>query len=92
MELNDYRARIDEIDRELVRLLEARMDVAAGVAEVKRSSGKAVYDPVREQEKLDAIRAQCRPETADLIGTVFDSILAVSRAYQTALLEDDHGG
>ena len=92
MELNGYRARIDEIDRALIELLEARMDVAEGIAAYKRAAGKAILDTAREQAKLDAVRAQCRPETAALIGGIFESIMAASRAYQAQCMEADHGG
>ncbi|MGM9614579.1 MAG: chorismate mutase [Oscillospiraceae bacterium] len=91
MELKELRAQIDEIDRALIALLEQRMDVAAGVADYKIAHNLPVLDASREVEKYAAIRAQCRPETADHIESVFVAALAASRAYQQARMEKNHG-
>lgn len=92
MEIKALREEIDVIDRQLVALLERRMDTAAGIAACKRERGLPVLDEGREAEKLAAVRAQCRPETADGIAGVFETVMAESRAYQTALLEARHDG
>lgn len=93
MELTELRNEIDGIDRELVRLLEARMDVASDIAAYKLAHGKPVLDAEREQAKLDWVRAQCRPDTAEHIAAVFDGIMAASRAYQERRMkENGHGG
>ena len=51
-ELTQIRQEIDEIDDKLVKLFEQRMKCAAEVAENKRGTGKAIYDPEREKEKI----------------------------------------
>lgn len=91
MELKELRAQIDEIDRALIALLEQRMDAAAGVADYKLAHGLPVLDASREAEKYAAVRAQCRPETADHIERVFVAALAASRAYQQARMENHYG-
>ena len=58
MELSDYRARIDQIDRQLVELFAQRMNTAAGIAAYKKEHGLPVLDPVREREKLLDVAAQ----------------------------------
>lgn len=91
MELKEIRAEIDSIDRELVALLERRMDAAARVAAYKKRTGMAIYDPGREAEKLASVAALCRAETAGLIPPVFEAIMAASRAYQAAQMERTDG-
>ena len=91
MELTELRAQIDVIDKELVTLLERRIDVAAGVAAYKMAHGLPVLDQSREDVKMAAIKAMCTPEKAASVAGVFDAILAASRAWQTALMEDSHG-
>ena len=44
MELSDYRAQIDRIDTELLRLFAERMQTAAGIAAYKKSHGLPVLD------------------------------------------------
>ena len=92
MSLEQLRAEIDAVDRELIRLLESRMDVSARIAEHKRTAGKPVLDAAREKEKLSAVREMCRPETADGIEDVFRAVLAASRGYQTRLMEEKTDG
>ncbi len=90
MDLNELRARIDAVDRELVTLLEKRMDISAAIGDYKRAHGLAVLDPGREAQKTEAIRTLCRPETADLIAGLYGPIMAASRAYQHRRGEDRH--
>lgn len=90
-DLTALRKEIDGIDRQLVALLEQRMDVAAGVATYKRENNLPVLDAGREAEKLSAIAGLCRPETAGLIPDIFVSIMAASRGYQSSLLEREDG-
>lgn len=89
MELAALRKQIDIIDRQLIELLEQRMDVSSGVAAYKKASGMPILDASREEEKLQAVGAQCRPETADFIVALFKDIMAASRAYQAQHMESD---
>ena len=54
-DLQELRKQIDQIDQEMVRLFEARMDVCRQVAEYKIANGKKVLDRSRELEKLDTL-------------------------------------
>ncbi len=91
MDLNELRKKIDAVDRELVALLEKRLDVAAAIAAYKRAHGLPVLDRSREAEKVEAVRAQCRRSTADLIGDLYGPIMAASRAYEDRLMEEEDG-
>ena len=92
MELSELRNDIDALDRQLLALLERRMDAAAEIAAYKQAHGLPVLDASREAEKLASIRALSRPETAELMSEVFQSVMAASRAYQEELMEERHGG
>lgn len=89
MELTELRKSIDTIDRQLIDLLEQRMDVADSVAAYKKQTGMAILDASREEQKLQDVAAQCRPETADLIAGLFKDIMAASRAYQARHMESE---
>ncbi len=91
MDLNELREKIDAVDRQLIALLEQRLDVAAQIAAYKKAHGLAVLDPGREAAKVEAVKAQCRPETAELIGGLYGPIMAASRAYQERLMEEHDG-
>ena len=55
MGLDEWRARIDEIDRQLLRLLSQRAELSLEIGRAKRESGEPVLVPEREQEILDEL-------------------------------------
>ena len=63
MDLGVLRDHIDDIDKQIIRLFEERMDVAEQVARYKIGCGKPVYDPVRERSKIE--RAKDMATTAN---------------------------
>lgn len=87
VDLAESRKKIDEIDREIVRLYEERMGVAADVAAYKRSTGKKVYDPEREDEKIQMLRALAKDEFNKIgVEDLFRQIMSASRKYQYQIL------
>ena len=54
-DLSVTRQEIDKVDKQIVELIEKRMDLALQVAEYKMSTGKPIYDRQRELEKLDKL-------------------------------------
>ena len=59
-DLSAIRQDIDDIDRELVRLLCRRMDCSRRVAEIKRSRGLPILNQEREDTILDKAAAQAK--------------------------------
>ena len=56
MELKDYRAEIDRIDKEIVSLFQQRMRTCEGIARYKHANNLPVMDTGRELEKIDQVR------------------------------------
>ena len=83
IDLAESRKKIDEIDKEIVRLFQKRMGVATDVAAYKRSTGKKVLDPKREEEKIESLRALGKDEFNKMgIEDLFRQIMSISRKYQ----------
>ena len=83
VDLKESREKIDKIDRQIAELFEKRMTVAADVAAYKRSTGKKVFDPVREDEKIKALREMTDNEFNKTgIEDLFRQIMSISRKYQ----------
>ena len=83
VDLKESRDKIDKIDRQIAELFEERMKVATDVAAYKRSTGKKVYDPVREEEKLKTLRGLSDNEFHKTgIEDLFRQIMSISRKYQ----------
>ena len=83
VDLAKSRKKIDQIDQEITRLFEERMEVANDVAAYKRSTGKKVFDPEREQQKIQTLRGLAGNEfNATAIEDLFRQIMSISRKYQ----------
>lgn len=83
VDLAESRKKIDEIDREMVRLFQERMQVASDVAAYKRSTGKKVFDPKREEEKIETLRGMADGEFNKMgVEDLFRQIMSISRKYQ----------
>lgn len=87
VDLLKLRENIDEIDKQIVDLYEKRMAISKEVAEFKISTGKPVFDPVREQQKLEAVKELSEEEfNKKGVGELFSHIMAISRKLQYQLL------
>lgn len=87
LDLKSIRGEIDQIDEEIVRLFEKRMDLCRNVAEYKIATGKPVLDRKREQEKIETLTALTDNSfNAHGIEELFQQIMAMSRKLQYKLL------
>ncbi len=87
IDLAESRKKIDEIDQQMAKLFEERMEVANDVAVYKRSTGKKVFDPERENQKLQALRKLAANEfNKTAIEDLFRQIMSISRKYQYQML------
>ena len=89
MTIEDWRAEIDEIDNELLRLLNVRARLAIRVGESKRSAGLSVLDGAREREVIErARRANAGPLDDRAVARIFRRIIQESRRAEAAALEE----
>ena len=87
--LEEYRAQLDEIDREIVRLYEQRMQVSEEVAEYKIANGRTVLDRQREQEKLRTVESMVRDEKNRLgARELFEQLMSSSRKRQYQMMSE----
>ncbi len=72
MTLESLRARLDELDRQLLELIAERQAVVEEVGSLKRTVGQATRDYAREKHVLDAARQRAEdlgvsPDTAEQV-------------------------
>lgn len=81
------RDHIDLIDREVVRLLSRRQELALDIGRVKAVSGQAIQNPERERELLEVIRTEgeTRGMDPDHLEQIFQLVLTESRRLQQQL-------
>lgn len=87
MTLNDHRRRVDELDRELVRLLNRRAQMSIQLGELKRGVGLALRDDAREREIVErALRSNPGPLDPQALEAIFQRILEESRRVTEEIL------
>ncbi len=91
MDLLEIRKEIDRIDTQMVELFEERMKLCENVAKSKIESGKKVFDPEREKQKIDSVSAMAHNEqNAVGVSELFGQIMTISRKLQYRLMAE-HG-
>ena len=89
-DLTEIRQQIDQIDQKMLALFKERMGCSAEVAEYKRGTGKAIYDPVRERQKIDALtKDEDELIIKKSVEEMFLQMMSISRRYQYSLLSQE---
>jgi chorismate mutase len=79
-QIEDYRRRIDQIDEQLMKLLNARSACAVEIGRIKRRVGMAVYQPDREKWILERVaRNNPGPLDSGAVRRVFERVIDESR-------------
>ena len=79
-EIDDLRRAIDEIDRQILELLAARVRVVLAVGDYQRRNGVAVYDPERERNLLARLASLApEPLDGDTVRRIFERLIDESR-------------
>ena len=86
MDLQECRAKIDEIDRELVRLFADRMNIVLDVAAYKKANGLPILDAARERALLSKVASLSGEELETYTRVLFSTIMSLSRSYQARQL------
>jgi chorismate mutase len=83
MDISDWRKKIDELDIEIVRLISQRAAAARAIGELKKAANLPVYEPRREQDVFDRVRAANPGPLADAeLMHVYERIMDVMRTLQ----------
>ena len=83
MDLSEWRARIDEVDEELVDLINKRLEYAVEIGRIKRAEGLEVRDPQRERDLLQRLQQYNQGPLGDrALVDVFTRIIAEARGLE----------
>ncbi len=87
IDLSVSRRQIDDIDAQIVKLFEQRMEMASEVAKYKIETGKPVFDKEREDDKLMRLSSMSHSEFNErAVKELFSQIMSISRKYQYGVL------
>ncbi len=90
MSIDDWRGEIDDIDREIVRLLNARARIASKLGALKRAAGAPLCDPTREMEVMKQVDEWNQgPLDARALARLFRRIIYESRRLEAQSAESN---
>ena len=88
--LKEFRDRIDRLDEELVRLLNARASCANEIGHLKDQVGMETYQPSRESQVLEHVRGvNPGPLDSGAITRLFERIIDESRRLERLAHDGD---
>ena len=83
MDIPAWRKKIDELDRQIVKLLNERASAAQEIGRLKRNSSLPIYEPDREQVIFDNVsKASQGPLPPKEVHHIFERIIDVMRELQ----------
>ena len=88
MTLEEARIEIDKADREITRLLTARLDAVREVALYKLANHLPVHAPEREAAVLDKVSALTTEEYAPYIRMIYQGMFEASKAMEQKLIDE----
>ena len=85
-QLADLRVEIDAVDKQLMPLFAARMDIARRVGQIKGSNNLSVRDEAREQQVVERAAALVEEPLRGEAALLMRSLIGLSRGVQNRLL------
>jgi chorismate mutase-like protein len=83
MDIEDWRKKIDELDRKLVALLSERARAAVEIGKLKRNTSMPIYEPDRERVVFDNVQGENRgPLPGRDLVRIYERIIDVMRNIQ----------
>ena len=83
MNIEDWRLKIDELDRQIVALISERARAAQAIGLLKRTDSLPIYEPGREKVIFENVRSANHGPLPDIELThIYERIIDVMRAMQ----------
>ena len=87
--IDDWRIKIDEVDRKLVAMLNARAQYADEIGKIKEQLGMEAYSPEREHEVLEnVLGANKGPLSDTALRRLFERIIDESRRLEREAMSE----
>src|SRR5713226_1836981 len=83
MDIAEWRKQIDEIDKQIIRLLNQRARAAQEIGRLKRNTDMPIYEPDRERVIYENVRRENQGPLPDLeVKHIYERIIDVMRKIQ----------
>ncbi|MCT1796769.1 chorismate mutase [Helcococcus kunzii] len=85
--LEKQREKIDEIDKEIVRLFEERMKVVVEVAQIKKENNLEIFDSSRENLVIEKVKKYLENEKLKkYLEEFYKDLMNLSKKYQKDII------
>ena len=89
-QLEEFRSRIDAVDRNILLLLNERTRIVEEIGRIKQKAALPIYEPRREDQVFDnAIRHNTGPLPAAAVRRIFERIIDEMRGVQRTQMESE---
>nr|WP_276939513.1 chorismate mutase [Helcococcus sueciensis] len=86
--LQEERNKIDEIDKQIVKLFEERMETASKIAKVKKENNMEIFDSSRENLVIEKVKSYLEnKELEKYLEKFYLDLMGVSKDYQKDVIE-----
>ncbi len=86
--LQEERNKIDKIDKQIVKLLEERMEVAAEIAKIKKENNMEIFNSSREKIVIEKVKSYLENENLEeYLEKVYLNLMDISKDYQKDIIE-----
>ena len=76
MTIEDWRAKIDALDRRLLELLSERTECVLAIGKIKNAQNLGIFDPEREQQIIrNILRENKGPLDDDALRRIFEAVI-----------------
>ena len=90
--LQEFRSRIDAVDRSILLLLNERTRIVEEIGRVKQKAQMPIYEPRREDQVFENVtRNNAGPLTAAAVKRIFERIIDEMRGVQKDQMEAKDG-
>lgn len=88
--LQQKRNKIDNIDKEIVKLFEERMNTVIEIAKIKKENNMEVLDSTRENIVIEKVKSYLEnKELEEYLVEFFLELMKISKKYQKEIIEKD---
>ena len=89
MDLQDIRKELDQVDNQIIDLYFKRMELCSMIADYKKTHNTGIYDPKREEEKIESVTAKADNELdKESLSLLFKLLMDQSKKLQNSIINE----
>lgn len=88
--LQQKRNKIDNIDKEIVKLFEERMNTVVEIAKIKKENNMEVFDSSRENIVIEKVKSYLEnKKLEEYLVDFYSELMIISKDYQKEIIDKD---